>query len=70
MRTLPPIIFIGLENINPVSLMGREETTEQDLGISRDATGLATAPPSLQGFWLRLSARAATNSSGRFAAKR
>ena len=34
-------VFIGLENINPRIADGREETPEQDLGISRDAAGVA-----------------------------
>ena len=35
------MVFIGLENINPEIADGHQEAPEQDLGISRDAAGLA-----------------------------
>ena len=37
------MVFIGLENINPEIADGDQEAAEQDLGIPRDAAGLARA---------------------------
>ena len=59
-------IFLGLENINPEVPDGRQETPEQDLGISRDAVGLAGAEgDDLCRLYPRLSDRHAGNHRAR-----
>ena len=60
-------IFLGLENINPEIPDGREEAPEQDLGISRDAAGVARAKgDDLCRLYSRLPDRHAGNDRARY----